>query len=248
MNAAVPRFSLSLALFVGLIASTGTAYAYRPFEGTDAAVAEPPEWEIELGPLQYLREGSDRTLITPEITVNYGLAKDWEAVWEGQVMRDVNSDSHHTRFVEHGIFLKHVLREGSLQEGTGPSVATEFGLLLPGIHGDPGTGGRVVAIVSQQWSTLTVHLNTAAAVTRENQHDVFIGAIIEGPHDWTLRPVAEVFHERETESGHTTSTLIGAIWQASKRLNVDFGWREARTNDQRLEEIRAGVTYSFSPS
>jgi hypothetical protein len=36
----------------------GGAEAYRPFDGTDAAVAETGEMEIELGPVEYLRAGA----------------------------------------------------------------------------------------------------------------------------------------------------------------------------------------------
>src|SRR5437870_4586230 len=35
----------------------GDALAYRPFEGTDAAVADSGELEIELGPAEPLRDG-----------------------------------------------------------------------------------------------------------------------------------------------------------------------------------------------
>jgi hypothetical protein len=38
----------------------GTARGYRPVNGTDAAVAEPGEVEIELRRAEYLREGSER--------------------------------------------------------------------------------------------------------------------------------------------------------------------------------------------
>ena len=41
-------------------------------------------------------------------------------------------------FVEGEALLKSVLREGSLQEKSGPSIATEFGLLLPGVNAEPG--------------------------------------------------------------------------------------------------------------
>jgi hypothetical protein len=34
----------------------GEVEAYRPFDGTDAAVAETGEMEIELGPVEYLRQ------------------------------------------------------------------------------------------------------------------------------------------------------------------------------------------------
>src|ERR1700730_1869720 len=40
-----------------LTASSGAAWAYRPFDGTDAAVAAPRELEIELQPAGRLREG-----------------------------------------------------------------------------------------------------------------------------------------------------------------------------------------------
>jgi hypothetical protein len=39
--------------------------AYRPFDGTDAAVAETGEIEIELGPVEYLRAAAERMLIAP---------------------------------------------------------------------------------------------------------------------------------------------------------------------------------------
>jgi len=41
----------------------GEVEAYRPFDGTDAAVAETGEIEIELGPLEYLRERGERSLL-----------------------------------------------------------------------------------------------------------------------------------------------------------------------------------------
>jgi hypothetical protein len=39
------------------------AHAYRPFDGTDAAVAGPKEFELEFGPVHYLREGADKGII-----------------------------------------------------------------------------------------------------------------------------------------------------------------------------------------
>lgn len=44
-----------------LIASSGPAWAYRPFDGTDAAVAAPGEVEIELQPAGRLRDGGSTT-------------------------------------------------------------------------------------------------------------------------------------------------------------------------------------------
>ena len=58
--------------------------AYRPFDGTDAAVAETGEMEIELGPVEYLREGAERALFAPDVRINYGFAPGWEAVAGGR--------------------------------------------------------------------------------------------------------------------------------------------------------------------
>ena len=52
----------------------GAARAYRPFDGSDASGAESGELEIELGPAEYLREGSERTLFAPNVSLNDGFA------------------------------------------------------------------------------------------------------------------------------------------------------------------------------
>ena len=56
-----------------LTAWSGSALAYRPFDGTDAALAAPGEIEIELQPAGRLRENGSTTLIAPATVINYGL-------------------------------------------------------------------------------------------------------------------------------------------------------------------------------
>ena len=225
----------------------GDAQAYRPFDGTDAAVAELGQVEIELGPAQYLQIGSERTLVAPTVVFNYGIAEGWELVLQGEAVHSLMEDAGKSSLVGDGLFLKAVLREGSLQGQAGPSIATEFGFLLPGINDDPsrGTGGSVAEIVSQQWPWMTVHLNAAVAITRQQTADAFFGVIVEGPHDWPLRPVAEVFYERDFVGLTTRSALVGAIWQVRDNIAFDVGLRGAQLNDQPLREVRFGVTFGF---
>ena len=137
------------------------------------------------------------------------------------------------------------LREGSLQEKPGPSIATEFGLLLPGVNDEHGTGAILTGIVSQRWDWATVHFNAQIELTREQHADYFLDTIVEGPHDWVVRPVSEIFYEREVDLFRTRSALIGAIWQVQNNIAVDFGLRGARVNDHTAGEIRAGVTFAF---
>jgi hypothetical protein len=145
-----------------------------------------------------------------------------------------------------GAFLKHVIREGSLQEASGPSVAIEFGPLLPGINADNGFGASFGTIVSQQWDWGTVHTNVVTALTRDQHVDFFVGGIIEGPSKWKVRPVMEVFYEDEIGQARTISGLVGAIWQVNENLSYDIGFRHAWVNSRPVEEVRAGLTFGFS--
>jgi hypothetical protein len=141
--------------------------------------------------------------------------------------------------------LKGVLREGTLQEKPGPSIATEFGVLLPGIDDQHGAGAVLNGIVSHRWDSGTTHLNAQIELTRQQHADYFLDTIVEGPHDWPVRPVAEFFYESDVSLFRTGSALVGAIWQVQDNIAVDFGLRGARVNGQTAGEIRAGVTIAF---
>jgi hypothetical protein len=223
----------------------GAAEAYRPFDGTDAAVVEPGDIEIELGPVEYLRDGAERVLFAPDLRLNYGFAPDWEITLENRVAHGLTIDAPATSLVGNDALLKGVLREGSLQHKAGPSIATEFGILLPGVHDERGTGATLAGILSQQSAWGTLHFNSAIALTRQQHADYFIGIILEGPADWPVRPVAEIFYDRDVGQLRTRSALIGAIWQVKDNIAVDFGLRGARINDHTAGEFRAGVTFAF---
>jgi hypothetical protein len=241
----ITRTAAALAAGVIVVCWCSIAQAYRPFDGTDAAVADTGDVEIELGPTEYMREGAERVLFAPDLRVNYGFTPDWEATIEGDFTRALSPDIPATSLVGNIASLKTVLREGSLQEKPGPSIATEFDVLLPGIHDEPGAGVGLIGIVSQQWNRTTIHFNVEAALTRDQHADYIIDTIIEGPHDWHVRPVSEFFYERDIGQFDTRSALIGAIWQVKDNIAVDLAVRGARTSDRTVGEVRAGVTFAF---
>ena len=238
------RLASGSVIALGLMSWSTCAFAYRPFDGTDAAVAAPGEVEIELQPAGRLREQGSTTLIAPATVLNYGLSEGWEAVFEGQGQTPL-SPSGPTSLTAAGAFLKHVLQPGSLQDKTGPSVATEFGVLLPDSTGNSGVGASLAGIVSQRWDWGTIHLNAETALTRDHHADVFLGGIIEGPSKWAIRPVAEVFYENEFGKSETISGLVGLIWKVRDNLSFDVGVRRALTNGHPVNEIRAGLTFGF---
>jgi hypothetical protein len=229
---------------LGTVAWPGAALAYRPFDGTDAAVADPGELEIEMQPAGSRRDDAGKTLVAPATVLNFGLQQQWEFVLEGQLETPL-SPSGPSTLTASGAFLKHVLREGVLQDKSGPSIATEFGLLLPDSDGSDRLGASLAGIVSQRWDWGTVHLNGEVALTRDHNADVFLGAIVEGPIKWKVRPVAEFFYENEIGAARTVSGLVGAIWQVDDKLSFDVGLREALTNGHPVSEIRAGFTIGF---
>lgn len=223
------------------------SWAYRPFEGTDADVAGLHEFEIEAGPIGYLEEGNQRYLTDPLLVLNYGVVRDTELVAQGEVLHTLPSDAPgpSVRFVNSELSVKHVLRDGILQGGTGPSVATEVGVLPNEIHGDNGFGTTLAGIVSYRWDVATVHFNTAIGTNRTHHFDLFDGVILEGPARWTVRPVTEWYFDRTAPALHTFSRLIGAIWQRSEQLAFDVALRSAVAGPQPEHEIIAGFTWSF---
>jgi hypothetical protein len=71
------RIASGSIIALGLMSCPSSAFAYRPFDGTDAAVAAPGEVEIELQPAGRLREQGSTTLIAPATVLNYGLSEGW---------------------------------------------------------------------------------------------------------------------------------------------------------------------------
>jgi hypothetical protein len=236
---------VTAALFCLLCAWGHPAYAYRPFNSTDAAVAARGEMEIECGPFGYVVDADGHFVVVPSAILNFGIADGWELVIEGRhfLLIQPKSDGRRNTLRDTALSLKGVLRPGSLQEGSGPSVGVEVGLLLPGVGADPGVGASFAALVSQRWSAMTLHVNGELLITHDHNLGAFAGAIVEGPSKWVIRPVAEVTLEQD--AGRTTSALIGAIWQVRHNLSLDAGWRVARSQGADVREFRAGFTWAF---
>jgi hypothetical protein len=220
------------------------AAAYRPFDGTDAAVADLNQVEIELQPAGRLQTGPQSTLIAPEVVYNYGFAERWEMVLQGQVETPL-SPGGPSSLAATAAFLKYVVKPGVLQGQSGISIATEFGPLLPGINADPGVGFSWSGIVSQRWDWGTAHFNVETNLTRDQHGEGFVGVILEGPSKWTVRPVAEFFYDKVWTQTETRSALVGAIWQVRDDLSFDAAYRYALVSGRPVNEIRAGLTFAF---
>jgi hypothetical protein len=234
---------LKIAAFLtgGGLLCADPAWAFRPFDSTDAAIAKPGEFEIELGPLGYRHGPGGGALIAPGLVANYGLSDTWEAVLEG---RGVHASSGN-RLEDAAASLKVILKPGSFQDQAGISLASEFSVLLPGIGGDHGAGLEWSGIASGKTAWGAYHVNLGAELTREGDGAAFAGFILEGPLDWIVRPVAEARYEWTSGLEDEASILVGAIWQPRESLAFDFALRHASVGGKPDDQVRAGLTFSF---
>jgi hypothetical protein len=239
---------IAAALSALLIA--GPALAYRPFDGTDADVAARGEFELELGPVGYLREGTDRRLVAMASVLNLGIADRFELVLEGRqnLLLSPAPGAHAWQFVDPALSVKTVLRKGVLQDQSGPSIASEVGLLLPTSE-VAALGVSAALIASDRFGPVTFHLNGAALWTRNQTAGWMGGLIAEGPSAWPVRPVVELLHEGESGGAKSLSALVGAIWKLREGLSFDAALRLgviSSASSVGALELRAGLTWGVN--
>jgi hypothetical protein len=243
-NARRFRSATGFAALLAVCLCVRPAAAYRPFDGTDAAVADVHEVEVELQPFGYQRMGSQSSAVAPFVVYNYGFAERWELVLQTEMLTPITGGGQPSIAAD-GVFLKYVIVPGVLQGQSGVSIATEFGALLPGVNTDAGTGFSWAGIVSQRWDWGTAHFNVEANLTRDHQAEAFLDVILEGPATWKVRPVFETFYDKVWTETESRSVLIGAIWQVDHDLALDAAFRYATVNGHAVNEIRAGLTFAF---
>ena len=123
--------SIKTFLVTPFIFGVSNVFAYRPFVSTDADVAEKYELEIEFGLLGVSHDEGIDEITVPGLILNYGIMKNWELVGEFDVQVYNKGEVRNFELKEPALFLKGIIREGILQDMTGPSLALEIGVLFP---------------------------------------------------------------------------------------------------------------------
>jgi len=226
-----------------LLLPPSTAWGYRPFVSTDAAVADPGELEIELGYFGLERNKGANTFIVPKVIVNYGLVRNLEIVGEFEVAKPPDRGA---QLVDPGLFLKAVLKEGVLQEKEGMGFAVEAGPLLPStVKGEQRLGFEGIGILSGRLAPFTYHLNAGGGVDREKTHPFVIwGMIVELPVFPNFRLVGEVNGESAKGRLPNNSGLIGFIWQPlSSKVLLDAGIRRGFSSGAPDWQFTMGLTF-----
>jgi len=234
-----------LFVFVCIVLLVSSAWGYRPFVSTDAAVAERARMEIELGYFTLARTQGKNTFLTPQIVVNYGFAQNLELVGEAGVEKPPEAGP---QLVDPALFLKAVVKEGLLQEREGVSVAVELGPLLPSTRPEERRlGFEGIGIVSHRVSPFIFHLNAGGGVDREGTRPFAVwGLIAELPVVPQLRLVGEVNGESVHGQAANNSALLGVLWQSPlPNVVFDAGIRRGFSHGAPDWLFTTGVTFSF---
>jgi hypothetical protein len=221
---------------------TFPAWAYRPYDATDADVADDDEVELEIGWRN--SQFADVEEHAVRATANFGIAQGREVVLEGEWQHfETTFGETESSVSDLGLFLKQVHRRGSLQGGQGLSIASECGVLIPTSSEESGPGGECLLIASHSTAALSMHVNAAIAFETDHHWEQSFGLIVEGPASWRLRPGFELLHEDAEGDGAEMSVLAGVVWSASKRVALDMAFRRGLEPSGEPDEWRMGMTW-----
>ena len=239
------RPALVAAWFVALTA--GVAQAYRPFDLTDAEVAKRHNFEFELGPAELMGVDAEHSVRAPALTINYGLATGRELTLEGANRMALKSTPGEPRAHLEGVAfaLKQVLRRGSLQDKSGPSVAMEDAILFPE-RGEKHVGGAAGLILSSASKSGTTHFNVEAERLPEGVNAGSAGLIFEASDHFGVAPAIELKVEAVNGGLPEHSIILGLIHVPGERAEYDIALRFARSGDTKIFEVRAGMTFQIS--
>src|SRR5436190_3950437 len=223
-----------------------TVLAYRPFESTDAAVADKGGSEVELGLVDFADHRGHTFLASPDLRYNFGFATNWEMALEGALQVFDSSSRHDFQLLDPQLSVKAVLIKGPLQEARSPiSLAIEVSALLPETMPDSGFGLESVLIASFRTGKFTWHVNGGGGWQRGSSDSFGLwGIIVERPISKSLRLAAELNGEFGHGLSAEHSVLAGALWDFHK-ITFDAGVRFGLTKSAPDIAFTTGLTLRF---
>jgi len=236
------RNSLAIAA-IGAALAGAPAWAYRPYDSTDADTLEDHELEIELG-WRDLTAPSDGERAVDAV-FNYGIGHSREVILEGSWLRTPSANGGwNSSISDVALKLKQLHRRGVLQGERGLSIASECGVLIPTSSEESGPGGECTLIASHRNSVLSFHLDAGVAYETDHRWSNAIALVVEGQESWRWKPGLELRHEHVEGESAEFSALLGLTWRASNTLALDAAYRRWLEPSSDPDEWRIGMTWS----
>lgn len=234
------RFALAAALW--LVASPAEAYL---IDLNDARVVDYGSMELELQPVGYyqlLVGEEEHYLIAPSTQIYFGIAPDWDLLYLRRGYVGLGDTAQETPYsvAEQFLGVRRLLIDGSYSsegEREGPSLALQAGIFLPGFEAEEGFGTSVALLFAWRTDLGTFHANAWANFTPQETFDFFGSVVVEGPPEWPVRPVVEVWVDVD-DGDPTLSGLVGAIGEVSDEFAIQGGVRVGGWEDTLDLEIR----------
>ena len=110
--------------------------------------------------------------------------------------------------------------------------------MLPNVGAQEGPGAQIGLLLGQQWDAGTLHANVFATYTTWDSFDLFVAVAMEGPPEWSVRPLVEVWYDHDTYYGDLLSGLVGFYADTSDVLTLEIGARVGAWEDYTELEIR----------
>jgi hypothetical protein len=238
---------IAICVLLSSALAAGEAQAYRPFDLTDADVAKHRNVEIELGPAEFIGVDSEHSLRAPNFSINYGMSAGRELTFEGahHVAFKPAEGEPRSQFEDVAIAMKQVVRRGRLQDVPGPSIAMENEVLFPA-RGEKHLGGAATLIVSSVSTRGSTHFNVEGARLPEGRNAGSVGMIFEASDKFGIAPAVELNVEAVNGGPPEHSVTAGLIYVPVEKTEYDLALRFARRGDEKIFELRAGLTWQFS--
>lgn len=243
-NAAAAVVALGLA---SVLAVPAPARAYL-MDANDARTLDPGTLELELQPIGYfqvLGEEEEHHLVAPSLMLYLGLAERVDLIFlsRGFATLDDVPPSARYRTWESTIALRWLLVDGrySTEGAEGPSLVLQTGLMLPNVGAQERPGAQLGMLLGQQWDAGTLHANVYATYTSWDSFALFVAVAMEGPPEWPLRPLVEVWYDHDTYYGDLLSGLVGFYADAMDALTLEIGARVGAWAEYAELEIRVSM-------
>lgn len=247
------RWIIALAtLALGLMVAPSSAMAYL-MDANDAKVVDPGTLEFELQPVGYynvLSEPDAHYLIAPSLMGYVGITADADFIFLTRGYVYLGEDPEETRYRtwESMVGFRFLLARGrySTEGAEGPSIVLQAQLMVPNLEGQydgvreqPGAGAAI--LLGQTWDVGTLHANVWSTLTTWRSYELFVAAAMEGPPDWSVRPLVEVTYVHDTYYGDLLSGTVGTYIDANDDLSFELGARLGGWEDYAELEVRVSM-------
>lgn len=217
-------------------------------DANDARTLDAGTLEIEFQPIGYYQvfgEEAEHQLVAPSLMLYLGLTGQVDLIFlsRGFLSLDDVPSSQRYRTWESTVALRWLLLPGrySTEGIEGPAIALQTGVMLPNVSADERVGAQIGLLLSQQWDAGTLHANVFATYTTWDAFDLFVAVAMEGPPEWSIRPLVEVWYDHDTYYGDLLSAVLGFYADVAEEASLELGARVGAWEDYTELEIRISM-------